>query len=210
MSGNLSTAVVRECWFDCFPNPNARLLHSFSDVERRYAEPHRHYHTMSHIREVLLAVSVAVRPPNPSPELMLAAILHDVVYDPRAADNEERSAQYARELLASLQVPRERREETARLILLTKQHDPAPGDESGKALIDADLAILGADTTRYDAYAEAIREEYAWVPEDQYRQGRRRVLERFLARIDIYRTAWMKPREPLARANLAREIASLS
>ena len=97
-------------------------------------------------------------------------------------------------------------DETARLILLTRSHETGPGDRAGCTLLDADLAILAADSPTYDAYAEAIRREYAWVPEADYRAGRRRVLERFLVRPRIFFTMEMGQAEPLARANLVREI----
>jgi predicted metal-dependent HD superfamily phosphohydrolase len=138
----------------------------------------------------------------------LAAFLHDVVYDSRASDNEERSAEYARELLTGFGAERDVREETARLILLTKTHE-ASADDDGCRLLDADLSILGAEPEVYDAYARAIRQEYAWVPEEEYRAGRRRVLERFLARPHIYFTPAFRAREDQARSNIAHEIASL-
>jgi predicted metal-dependent HD superfamily phosphohydrolase len=61
----------------------------------------------------------------------------------------------------------------------------------------------------YDAYAEAIRREYDWVPEEAYRTGRAAVLERFLTRPRLYHTAAMTTHEPAARANLRREIERL-
>jgi predicted metal-dependent HD superfamily phosphohydrolase len=77
-------------------------------------------------------------------------------------------------------------------------------------LLDADLAVLGADEAAYDRYAAAIRREYAWVPEDRYRAGRARVLEDFLGRPQVYHTAAMRSRaEDRARANLRREVAAL-
>src|SRR5262249_35003044 len=132
-------------------------------------------------------------------------------YDTHASDNEPRSAAYARQLLEPLLVPPEEREETARLILLTQTHQTEESDRAGLVLLDADLAILGADRADYDDYSEAIRREYAWVPQPQYREGRRQVLERFLARPRIFRTSDMHGhREAKARENLAREMASLS
>jgi predicted metal-dependent HD superfamily phosphohydrolase len=59
------------------------------------------------------------------------------------------------------------------------------------------------------AYAHAIRQEYAWVPEADFRTGRRRVLESFLQRERFYFTAGMRDREPAARQNLAAELQSL-
>src|SRR5207244_2229144 len=94
-----------------------------------------------------------------------------------------------------------------RLILLTKSHDAAADDSDGHILLDADLAILGADAGHYDDYARAIRREYAWVAEDAYRDGRARVLEGFLKRPRIYLTeAMLQSHECPARRNLQQEL----
>jgi predicted metal-dependent HD superfamily phosphohydrolase len=181
---------------------------AFADLSGRYGEPHRHYHTLEHVAEVLRAVR-ELAPADPDPALLLAAWFHDVIYDPRAGDNEERSAGHARAVLEALGVPEAVRAEAARLILLTRTHSAGPDDLLGQVLLDADLGVLGAFAERYDRYAAAIRREYAWVPEDGYRAGRRRVLESFLARPRIYATDAMFARgEAAARANLRREIAT--
>ena len=132
----------------------------------------------------------------------LAAWLHDVVYDSRASDNEDRSAEYADRLCASLSIPVGRR--VASLILTTKTHDD-DDDPDAQVLLDADLAVLGASGAEYRVYAENIRHEYAWVPEPEYRVGRRRVLESFLARPRIYHL--LVDLEAPARRNIAAEIA---
>jgi hypothetical protein len=90
---------------------------------------------------------------------------------------------------------------------MTKTHD-AGDDVDAKVLLDADLSILGADESEYQAYAENIRREYAWVPESDYRKGRRQVLERFLSRPRIFH--FLSKLEGPARQNLAEEIARLS
>ncbi len=184
---------------------------AFAAVAANYSAPERHYHTLDHVRDVLdTAISLWGAAAPPPPELLLAAWLHDVVYDTHAADNEERSADYARSLLRPLGVPEGLLDETARLILLTKGHRAEAGDRPGQVLLDADLAVLGADGPAYDRYAAAIRREYAWVPETDYRAGRARVLEGFLSRPRIYHTAAMRARAgPQARLNLRREIAAL-
>ena len=38
--------------------------------------------------------------------------------------------------------------------------------------LDADLAILGAEKGVYDGYAEAIRREYAHVPDEEFSDQR--------------------------------------
>jgi predicted metal-dependent HD superfamily phosphohydrolase len=93
------------------------------------------------------------------------------------------------------------------LIRKTKTHD-AGDDADAQVLIDADLAILGADEPAYRTYAEQIRQEYAWVPEPEYWIGRRRVLQKFLDRPRIYHI--LSHLEAAARHNLAAEIARLA
>jgi predicted metal-dependent HD superfamily phosphohydrolase len=184
---------------------------AFAAVAVNYSAPERHYHTLDHVRDVLDTATSLWGAGGPPPALVLAAWLHDVVYDTHAGDNEERSAELARELLRPLGLPEGLIDETARLILLTKGHRAEAGDRAGQVLLDADLAILGADEAAYDRYAAAIRREYAWVPEGDYRAGRTRVLEDFLRRPRVYHTEEMSARaETAARRNLAREAAALS
>ena len=130
---------------------------------------------------------------------------HDVVYDAARSDNEELSAQLAEQHVAA-----GIRQEVGRLIRLTKTHQVEPADKLGAILISIDLSILAADPSRYDAYAAAIRKEFAHVPDDAYRVGRADVLRRFAARPVIYPDAdFARACEQKARDNLAREIASL-
>ncbi len=203
-----SLKVVRGRWLRAlapFGGAAGPAEAAFADLAARYAEPGRHYHTLDHIAAVL---DVLGDLGDSSTALPLAAWYHDAVYDPRAADNEGRSADLARAALPALGVPGEVVGETARLILLTKTHRAAAGDEAGQWLLDADLAVLGADPETYDRYAAAIRREYAWVPDADYRAGRRRVLEGFLARPRIF--FHLKHAEAPARRNVRREVEALS
>ena len=121
---------------------------AFEDIERRYSEPGRHYHNLDHIRDVLVTVDSLAAHATHADVVRVAAWLHDVVYDSRAADNEERSAEYAERLCEQLGI----REGTlvAALIMTTKTHQA--GDPDAQVLLDADLAVLGADflTVRED------------------------------------------------------------
>ena len=81
----------------------------------------------------------------------------------------------------------------------------ALGDHSSEG-----ISILAAEPSRYDAYAAAIRKEFAHVPDDAYRAGRSDVLRRFAARPVIFPdAAFALSCEQRARENLARELASL-
>ncbi len=176
-----------------------------------YGSGPRFYHTLGHVQEVLATVEPLLGRARDAAAVRFAAWFHDVVYDPRAADNEERSAAVAAAALRQLRVPEATVARTAALIRMTKTHHADDGDPDGPILLDADLAILGAAEARYAEYSQAIRREYAWVPEEQYRVGRREVLQRFLRRQRIYRTDDLfASHEAQARRNLAREIVSLA
>ncbi|MDQ3384514.1 MAG: metal-dependent phosphohydrolase [Actinomycetota bacterium] len=179
---------------------------SWSDVVARYAEPVRVHHTLDHVEEVLATLDELGTDDHAA---LLAAVLHDVVYDPTRSDNEAASARYAQHVLAHLEAAVISR--TTDLVLATAAHDPCPPDDRPRAaLLDADLAVLGEPPERYDRYAAGIREEYRHVPEDAFRAGRRAVLEGFLARPRLFLTGLVHDRcEASARRNLRREIERL-
>lgn len=205
-------ATLRERWMRLLSGlgcPGHAGETIFTDLQTRYSASQRHYHTLDHIFAVLETVRELGATEKDTPALLLAAWFHDVIYDSQASDNEECSAAHARSVLQPLGVTEALLGEMERLILLTKTHAPDLQDRAGQILVDADLAILGAAERDYDAYAQAIRCEYAWVAEAAYRHGRRAVLERFLQRPRIYATEEMFVRlESAARRNLQREIAA--
>ena len=140
----------------------------------------------------------------------LAAWYHDAVYRGQP-DDEENSAERADAELTALGVPDGVIREVARLVRLTAQHNPEPGDRNGETLSDADLAILGASSDRYnDVYAPAVRAEYAHVPDDVFRAGRALILRHLLSAPTLYRTPLGRQRwEAPARANLSAELQRL-
>jgi predicted metal-dependent HD superfamily phosphohydrolase len=95
------------------------------------------------------------------------------------------------------------------MVLATCHVGAPPTDPDTRLLIDLDLAILAAPPERYDRFAADIRREYAWVTDADYRSGRRRVLDGFLARPQIYSAELWEGQEEQARTNLCRELAKL-
>lgn len=183
-----------------------------SALEAAYAEPHRRYHTRRHIEQCLALLDQVPDLEDSERQVLAWAIWwHDAVYDPTASDNEARSAELAKADLRGLDASIHAREEVARLIRLTAGHVVEAEDRLGEILVSIDLSILGAPPQAYDAYAQAVREEYAHVSDDAWRQGRPRVLRHFLEAPAIYPDpAFRETFEVQARANLAREIASLT
>jgi predicted metal-dependent HD superfamily phosphohydrolase len=142
--------------------------------------------------------------------LIAAAWYHDVVYNSRRADNEERSADVLMAELRRVGIDAGTTRTAARLIIETKRHRPRRLDTAAKILVDADLAVLASPAAAYDAYAAGIRREYAWVEDRAYHEGRARVLRSFLDRPRIFHTPSMRWSESAARANIEREIRALS
>jgi len=144
--------------------------------------------------------------------LALAIIFHDVVYDPLRHDNEARSAALARARLTSLAFQPALVNKVGRYIEATEHGGSFETDDPDLALLlDFDLSTLAAAPGAYNTYAKAIRGEYAHVPDELYRLGRRQILEGFLARDNIYRTQHLRSLwEARARANISAEIAHLA
>jgi len=161
----------------------------------------RGYHDVLHLSEVLERIAELGEADNT--EVMLAAWFHDAVYDD-AGDNEERSARLAESEL-------EHAGEVARLVRLTEDHRPEPGDHNGAVLCDADLAILAAPRERYEEYADGVRQEYAAYDDATFAAGRIAILQALLAKPTLFHTAYARTHwEPAARANVAAEVSRLS
>ncbi|OYW76241.1 MAG: hypothetical protein B7Z37_09690 [Verrucomicrobia bacterium 12-59-8] len=172
-----------------------------------YAEPQRAYHTLQHLEECLLVLDKA-KATGLIAKLDLiemALWFHDAVYDPRSSENEELSAQMAVEALGDTALARE----VARLIQLTKSHQPEKGADD-EWIIDIDLAIFAQPMERVLEYERQIRQEYGWVPEEVYAEKRGEILMAFLNRPQIYLTVWARERfEARARENLRALIDSM-
>ncbi|MDT7800220.1 MAG: hypothetical protein QOI78_3653 [Actinomycetota bacterium] len=175
-------------------------------LEARYGEPHRRYHTLAHAAAVARDSAWLAEGLGETDRAVVAvaAWTHDVVYDAKPGEDERASAAWAREALEG--VREEHIERVEGLILATIKHDAPAGDHLATALLDADLAILGAPEAQYAVYAEAVREEYAKYPDDVWRDGRIAVLEGMLART-LYRSEAARARwATAAEKNLTAEL----
>ena len=77
-------------------------------------------------------------------------------------------------------------------------------------MLDADLATFASGWEIQEEIEQAIRQEYAFVPDEAYREGRQLILQNFLKRERIYCTELMyESREEAARENISRTIEVL-
>jgi predicted metal-dependent HD superfamily phosphohydrolase len=183
-----------------------------TDLCERYTEPHRGYHNADHVRQVARdAEALAADHDERDRALVtLAALAHDIVYDGKPGDDERRSAEWVRDQLSATGVPEGDIRRVERMVLATLTHEAADGDRLTAVLLDADLAILGADPPAYERYRAAVRAEYAHVDEAAWRLGRTAVLRSLLDREHLYLTEAARDRwTARARANMTAEVASL-
>ncbi|MCL1472356.1 hypothetical protein [Argonema antarcticum] len=183
----------------------------FFDLTAAYASTDRFYHNLAHIQQVLDTIDLMRSQSQNFAALEFAAWFHDVIYDPKAKDNEEKSAAYAADVLTNIGISAETIDNAVNLILTTKTHQAIENSIDSQIFLDADLSILGAFETEYRNYAVAIRQEYSWLSEGEYRSGRKQVLQNFLKRERIYFTEQMfTALEEKARQNIQEEIKYLS
>ena len=152
-----------------------------------YGAPQRPYHNLDHLVHGLTELAVwGANCGATAGEMALlnkAFWFHDAIYETQAQahaiSNEEQSAQL---WLASGLAQNGEAEPVAALIRAT-EHTRCSGSGSrlSAALLGADLAILGQPEEIYDAYAHAVRQEYAHVDDAAFIKGRRGVLVHFLA-----------------------------
>lgn len=181
----------------------------FHQLVASYSEPHRKYHTVQHLEECLTNLDHVRSEAERGAEVELALWFHDAIYDTIRKDNEERSAEWARESALAGGLSGEQANRIYELILVT-MHDAVPEGRDAVVLVDVDLSILGAEASRFDEYERQIQEEYAWVPESLYRKARRQVLRGFLDRERIYGTEYFRGHhEAQARKNIARSLERL-
>lgn len=204
--------VVREAFEQSrdFYFSTADIEPAVQSVLAAYSSSHRHYHNLRHIYVMLAFIYSQSLPDPENHELQLATLFHDFVYDPKANDNEEKSAEVAVKCLAFLNIPQEVIDRVCELILATKTHIPNQNQLSA-LFIDADLAILGLGDGDYSSFSDGIRKEYSFVSDEDYRIGRTKVLQSFLDRDHIYQTDSFRNRfEAQARINIGNELLSLN
>jgi predicted metal-dependent HD superfamily phosphohydrolase len=176
---------------------------------KAWGEPQRRYHTLVHLRDCLAHAEAAAPLARRPAEVQWALWFHDAVYDPVRADNEQRSADWARAALLQGGGSADAADRVHALVMATAGHGDTE-DPDTQLLLDIDLAILGTPYARFDAYEREVRAEYAHVDEAAWRAGRGQWVRGMLARPSIFRTApYRDSFEARARENLARSLRAL-
>lgn len=182
---------------------------------KTYSDKNRHYHNINHIEQCLSELhSIALPKIMDLNEVIFAIIFHDCIYMPKGKFNEYKSAVEAFQALKALRWLSIANSfidpiKVHDLIMATK-HDRDPKTIDEQFIIDIDLSILGKDDVTFGQYEKNIRKEYSWVSDEEFKEGRISILQKFLDRESIYYTAEFQEKyEEQARKNIQSSIEKL-
>lgn len=132
---------------------------------KAWDEPHRTFHTREHLRDCLFHLEQerwgGLIDTVGRARLSLALWFHDAVFDVRAADNEEKSAAWAAQSLALLDLAPEHIEVVRHLILSTKLSSKRTDSALEAWMHDLDLHVYGTSFARFAQYTQDVRKEMA-------------------------------------------------
>ncbi|KAJ7677976.1 hypothetical protein DFH06DRAFT_1422360 [Mycena polygramma] len=188
-----------------------------AELQTRYSEPRRHYHTLQHISYMLKALDSTGRG---NEMIELAIWFHDCIYDPvKGGPSNERESilvweEFVESTLSSDMA--NLKEPVSALIEVTISHrlpEVLPKRLSPPEVaifLDLDMAILADSPPIYEKYSQQIREEYSHYPTETYRLGRAKVLQGFLLQERIFLGPETEGMEQRARENIQGEINRLT
>lgn len=188
-----------------------------------WEQPHRAYHHSGHLSQMLTDLDrlYAHRTQGSTPlALVLAAWFHDAVYEGAPGEDERRSEQLASASLEPLVtaglLSGDELQMVSLLVRATATHElpesadlPAGYEPADiQFFLDADMAILAADSARYRRYLRGVRSEYSHFDDEAFRTGRTTFLRSILGRKRIFLSEeglqlWEEP----AQTNLQAELS---
>ena len=188
-----------------------------------WEQPHRAYHHSGHLSQMLTDLDRLYAHHSQAGStplaLILAAWFHDAVYEGAPGEDERRSEQLASASLEPLVtvglLTDQELQMVSLLVRATATHklpesaDLPAGYEPAdiQLFLDADMAILAADSARYRRYLRGVRSEYSHFDDEAFRTGRTTFLRSILGRERIFLSEeGLQPWEKPAQANLRAEL----
>lgn len=208
---------LRHIWHELtsrYTNNTALIDERWTEIEKRYSEKKRYYHNLTHLA-YMTEKARHYKELLTDPDTVLFSIFyHDIIYNVKRKDNEQKSAEFAKNRLTQLGLHSNQIARCQQQIMATAhqsaQNHPTHDDSDTHYLVDFDLAILGESREIYLDYAKKIRKEYAIYPDFLYKKGRKKVLHHFLGMDRIFKTKeFHDPYEQQARENLKAELHEL-
>ena len=177
-------------------------------IAQGYGEPHRFYHSQRHILFCLKQFEKIEDHLADWTATGLAIWFHDLVLDPAATDNEEKSMLLFQEL-AQNHLPDELIEKTSSLILSTR-HIDAPQNSDESSIQDIDLSSMGEDWGSFVRDVDDLRKEYSHLSDEQFSDVTNNFYHMMLNRDKIYTSDYFFEQcEQQARDNIKRYMREM-
>eukprot|EP00698_Gefionella_okellyi_P001545 TRINITY_DN11472_c0_g1_i1.p2 TRINITY_DN11472_c0_g1~~TRINITY_DN11472_c0_g1_i1.p2 ORF type:complete len:221 (-),score=52.93 TRINITY_DN11472_c0_g1_i1:137-799(-) len=195
-----------------FCTNDALISQWWTFISDHYTEPHRHYHTLSHLEDMFTLMHQHSSSIHNATAFSLATFFHDVIYETkeRAALSEQLSADAWDLFAQEAAMDSSTMQLVHGYIMATKTHEATNTDPDLLLFLDIDLAVLARDDPGYDLYTQQIRQEYIQYNDEQYCKGRCAVMRKLLAQERLFKTDLFHARyNEKARSNVTRELAAL-
>jgi predicted metal-dependent HD superfamily phosphohydrolase len=203
---------MEELWNEIsskYTNDLVFIGETWKSIENHYSEKHRAYHTLDHLHNILEHSQEYFDKIINKDAFYFSLFFHDLIYNPKSNSNEEDSADLAIEYLQKIDFPQQKIKWVEKCILATKKHR-VTNDSDINLFLDLDLIILSSEMEEYDIYAKDIRFEYSFVAIEDYKLGRKKVLESFINKESIYIHPSIESKfGARARTNIQRELKML-
>jgi predicted metal-dependent HD superfamily phosphohydrolase len=139
-------------------------------------------------------------------DVLFTLFYHDSIYNALKPNNEEKSAELAKKRMQQIGVSIHEIELCKEQIMATMSHQLSSNKDTNY-FIDADLSILGHNWENYMNYFKNVRKEYIFYPTFVYNNGRKKVIQHFLAMNPIFKTEYFFDKyEFQAKENLLKEF----
>jgi len=147
---------------------------SLDEVIERYEEPHRYWHVISHINDLLKNINELYNIKKINKRefelLNIVTIFHDIVYNTTKKDNEEKSVEYMLskyENYNNINSNEKNVKIISDIILNTKTHDS--NERLCKIFNDLDTNVLDDEFINMLDWENKIYNEYKWVGWNTYK-----------------------------------------
>lgn len=181
----------------------------WSEISTNYSKSSRYYHNLEHLEDLHSQLTNEKSKIENWQVILFTLFYHDIVYKSTKKDNEEKSAELALKRMTQIGVNKKHIKLCFDQIIATKTHEPNPNSDTN-FFTDADLSILGRESSQYKIYCKNIRKEYSIYSDFLYNKGRKKVINHFLSMDSIFKTDEFNSQyERQARKNLKAELESL-
>lgn len=155
---------------------------SISSIYDSWNESQRHYHTLEHLSQILEDIVEFNDKYNMDNEdfeiLIMSAVFHDIVYNPKSNTNEEDSISFFQKLFSKDHLFLSKELKVIDIIRMTKTHEYKTKLE--ELFCGFDLKILSYDLSRLMRWEEQIFREYEFVNWKTYKEERIKILQKFI------------------------------